>query len=153
MFRPFGRAFVAGLALAGLLLSPLAAEAASKPKNPVPTAGISIDQTNAALVVGGSFGGGTLKFNGKQYAFHVGGVTLGGMGAARIRTSGAVYDLKRLQDFPGTYVVAQGGASAGDIGTNTIWLRNTKGVYIKLTGSSVGLMLSGGVGSMVIDWK
>lgn len=154
MLRPFGRSLVTGIALAcSLFAAPLASAAGNKPNNPTPTAGISIDQTSASLMVGGSFGGGTIGFKGKQYAFRVGGVQLGGMGAARIQARGAVYDLKKLEDFAGTYVAVQGGIAAGNTGSNTIWLRNANGVYIKLTGKSEGLMLSGGVGSVVISWK
>lgn len=154
MLRSFGRSALTSLALAtALMTAPLAAHAAGKPSNPKPVAGITIDQTSASLLVGGSFGGGVIAYKGKQYGFKVGGVQLGGMGAARIQVRGAVYDMKKLEDFAGTYVVAQGGVSAGDQGSNTIWLRNTAGVYIKLTGKSEGLMLSGSVGSVVISWK
>lgn len=154
MLRSVFRSLATGLAVASaLLVAPLSASAASKPSSSTPTAGITIDQTSASLMVGGSFGGGVLAFKGKQYAFRVGGVQLGGMGAARIQARGAVYDLKRLEDFPGTYVAVQGGVAAGNTGRNTIWLRNANGIYIKLTGKSEGLMLAGGVGSVVVDWK
>ncbi|MGH2340046.1 hypothetical protein ACRC7T_01015 [Segnochrobactraceae bacterium EtOH-i3] len=154
MLRSLGRSLVTSLAVAAVLVTaPLAAHAASKPASSKPVAGITIDQTSASLLVGGSFGGGVIAYKGQQYGFKVGGIQLGGLGAARLQVRGAVYDMKKLEDFAGTYGVVQGGVAAGDSGSNTIWLRNTKGVYIKLTGKSEGLMLNGGVGGIVISWK
>ena len=127
-------------ALAGLALMVSGATLAETPKKPSGT--VSIDETQIAFIVGGSFGKGELKFQGKKHDFKINGISAGAnFGASKISAVGEVYDLKKLADFPGTYVQLEGSITlAGGVGGTV--LKNQNGVIMRLQSTSQGLQFN-----------
>lgn len=110
---------------------------------------VSIDATNFALVIGGSTGGGQLKFQGKTHDFKITGLSAGvNVGVSKIEAAGFVYDLKDIAKFPGTYTAFSAGAAAV-AGAGEIYLKNENGVIMKLASTSKGLQLNVGAASGV----
>jgi len=98
-------------------------------------------------------GGGTLKYGGKSYPITVGGLGIGGFGASRLTASGTVYGLAHREDFAGAYLQVRTGWALGDQGKGTLWLRNDKGVAMRLKTRRQGLHLSLGADGVLIDFK
>jgi len=137
------------------LVAPLGAVAAcsdmAKP-GPQSAAGMSPVGTvrMTEIIAGGNaVGSGTLTYGGRSYSFKlVGGVT--GGGAARSEVEGAVYHLSRPSDFAGVFTV---GTAAGvdKPGRANLWLRNTNGVVLHLTGTQDGMVLSMGRQEVLVE--
>ena len=117
-----------------------------------PSGTIVIDQTQVMLLVGGSQGGGTLKFDGQSHSFKVSGLKLGGIGVQKIHLVGDVYDLNKVEDLAGDYVSWQAGITAG-VGKNVLAMENKNGVKLRLKSSKAeGVALSVGVeGFTILD--
>lgn len=113
---------------------------------------VSIHSTQVAFLISGKLGGGTLKWNGEEHQFNIGGMGLGGVGVQTIDAVGAVYNLTDLSKFYGTYFEARVGATAA-IGGGWMSLTNTYGTIIDLKFSGKGLALSLGADGMVISKK
>ena len=128
-------------ALAGLALFVSGATLAETPKK-TPSGTVSIVETQIAFIVGGSFGKGELKFQGKKHDFKINGISAGAnFGASKISAVGEVYDLKKLADFPGTYVQLEGAITlAGGVGGTV--LKNQNGVIMRLQSTSQGLQFN-----------
>lgn len=139
----FNVAVIAAVALAGA--SPLAA---APPAKPSATARLSGD--SVALGVGYGWGRGVLSFEGRNTPFTLTGVTLVGAGADRIEGQAEIYNLKRLEDFPGLYAVAGRGGAFVAVGGGTAILRNAKGVEIRLRTQSKGLKITLAAGGVNI---
>jgi hypothetical protein len=118
-----------------------------------PSATIEIQQYQVAFIGSGSLGGGTLGFQGKQHEFSIGGLGIGGFGVSSIDATGEVYHLEKLDDFPGAYAQARAGVVAADKSKGSLWLRNTHGVYIRVSAKREGLMLALGADGVYIDLK
>ncbi len=113
---------------------------ADETKKPVGT--VSIDETQIAVILGGSFGGGKLNFQGKTYEFKIAGLTAGAnVGASHFKTSGEVYDLTDVAKFPGTYTKFDAGITFGG-GPDFLYLKNQNGVVMKLKGGGFGVQLN-----------
>ena len=113
---------------------------------------ITISETQFGFLVGGSTGGGTLKYKGKTHAFKIGGLAVGNIGVSKVRGAGTVYNLNSLSDFAGTYSKLEASATLGE-GAGALTLKNDKGVVLKLETSSGGLQLSAGAGGVKITLK
>jgi len=113
---------------------------------------ISIEQTQVGLIIGASWGKGTLSFGGKTYGFRLKGLGVGELGVATIQANGEVYGLKRLVDFPGTYALVQASATGGrsSVGQG-VWLSNRAGVKLNLRAQRQGLQLTLGGDGLVIE--
>lgn len=135
--------------LSGALFPALAQE---QPKD-APTGYVTIEQVQVAFLGSGALGGGALQFQGKTYKFKLGGLGVGGIGASRLSASGDVYGLTKLSDFEGPYGELRTGWALGDNGNGNFWLRNAKGVYIRLKGTREGLQLSAGAEAVVIAFE
>lgn len=128
-----------------LLILPLcilsfSASAADAPKKPSGT--VTINETQFALIVGGSTGGGVLTYEGKKYPFKLSGVSLGAnIGVSKLSAAGEVYDLKELAKFPGTFTKLESSITLGGGVGGTI-LKNENGVIMRLTSTSEGLQLN-----------
>jgi hypothetical protein len=110
---------------------------------------VSIDSTNFALVIGGSTGGGQLKFQDKTYDFKISGLSAGvNVGVTKVDANGFVYDLTDVSKFPGTYKAFSVSGTLG-AGAGEIYLKNEHGVVMKLASTSKGLQLNVGAGSGV----
>lgn len=124
--------------------------AADKPLRPSGT--VVIDQTQVALLVSGSSGGGTLTFKGRKYPFKIGGLGIGGIGVSEIHATGTVFNLDRIEDFEGTYGQARAGYAFGNKGSGGFWLENGD-VVMKLQSSRKGVALSLGGDAVRISFK
>jgi len=125
-------------ALAGLAL------AAEKKKTPDAT--LTLSKGQVAVGIGWSWGEGVLALKGKNYPFKVEGLSVGDVGITKAEAEGKVYNLKKLEDFNGTYVSAAAEATVG-VGAGASAMKNEKGVVIHLFPKTKGVNLKlGGEG-------
>ena len=105
-----------------------------------PDATLELTQTSVALVLGYTWGSGTLTYQGKTYPVDIDGLSFLAIGVVRAKASAEVYTLKTLEDFPGTYMAGsiEGTAVAG-AGATT--MRNQNGVVVHLFTTTEGLNL------------
>jgi hypothetical protein len=103
---------------------------------------VELERKSVGAGLGISWGEGTVFFDGAQHAFSVKGLRVGDIGLARMMAEGEVQHLDRLQDFAGTYVAVEAGATAVK-GGSAITMRNEHGVVISLRSKTdgVGVML------------
>ncbi|MBU3602794.1 DUF1134 domain-containing protein [Polynucleobacter sp. AM-25C3] len=133
------RKFLSFLIL-GLAIFSFGASAADAPKKPSGT--VSINETQFALIIGGSTGGGVLTYQGKKYPFKIGGMSLGAnVGVSKLAASGEVYDLTNISKFPGTFTKLESSITLGG-GVGGTALKNENGVIMRLTSTSEGLQLN-----------
>ncbi|RDJ27253.1 hypothetical protein DWF00_09720 [Bosea caraganae] len=118
-----------------------------------PTGTVRIEQLQVAFIGSGAIGGGTLKFGPRSYGITVGGLGIGGIGASRMRATGTVYGLRNVDDFVGAYVQLREGWAIGDEGRGRLWLRNAKGVTLRLNTQRRGLQVSLGADGVLIGFK
>jgi hypothetical protein len=124
----------------GLAIFSFGASAADAPKKPSGT--VSINETQFALIIGGSTGGGVLTYQGKQYPFKLSGMSLGAnVGVSKLSASGEVYDLNDISKFSGTFSKLESSITLGG-GVGGTVLRNENGVIMRLTSTSQGLQLN-----------
>ena len=105
-----------------------------------PNAQITIKVTQAAVGLGVSWGDGTLNFKGKDYKFKVKGLSLIGLGVTSINAHGDVYNLEKLDNFPGTYYGVEAGATVVKGSTGMV-LKNSEGVILNLKSEQTGAAL------------
>ena len=124
----------------GLAIFSFGASAADAPKKPSGT--VTINETQFALIIGGSTGGGVLTYQGKQYPFKLSGMSLGAnVGVSKLSASGEVYDLSDISKFSGTFTKLESSITLGG-GVGGTVLRNENGVIMRLTSTSQGLQLN-----------
>ncbi len=112
---------------------------------------VEIKSTQVAFLVSGKTGGGVLEFKGVEYPFKILGLGVGGMEVQKINAVGAVYNLKDISQFPGTYVEAQAGATVGEKSKGWMSLSNKHGVIMELKFSGEGVALSVGSDGMIVS--
>jgi hypothetical protein len=94
----------------------------------------------AGWIIGGSGGGGTLRFHGRHYGLSTGGLDYGLVfGGSKTVLHGKVTHISRPSDVAGVYAAAGAGLAVGT-GARAIVLTNQKGAVLELTGEQVGLM-------------
>jgi hypothetical protein len=131
---------MAGVFAATMLLAASSLALGADARKPDGT--VSIDETQFAVLVGGSWGGGKLSYQGKDYDFKLSGLTAGAnVGASKMSAAGEVYDLKDISKFPGTYTKFDASATLGG-GAGAIHMKNENGVIMKLTSRTQGLQLN-----------
>jgi hypothetical protein len=140
--------FLGLLLLAALALAE--AQSVQAQEDKTPSATVEIDQTQFALLLSGAFGGGTLHYQGKSYGFTIGGLGIGAIGIATLHATGDVYDLHNVSDFGGVYGQARADFALGKESGGTLWLENTKGVYLHLKAEREGIILSVGADGVII---
>jgi len=106
-----------------------------------PSGEVAIKVTRAAAGIGVAWGGGALKFKGKEYRFKVSGLNLIGLGVTSTNARGEVYNLKDLSDFSGKYFGVEADATLIK-GSAGLVLRNTRGVVLNLKSERKGVNLS-----------
>ena len=112
-----------------------------------PSGTVSISETQFAFILGGTRGGGTLTFHGKEYPFKIGGITAGAnVGISKMSAAGEVYDLEDISKFPGTYTKLDVGITLGG-GIGGLRLKNENGVIMRLESRTKGLQLNVGSSS------
>jgi len=130
-------------------LSKTATGAEQKPTE-APSATIHLEEWHVMAMLGGDWGHGTLGYNGKTYKFKATGMGAGGVGVQKISATGEVYHLKDIADFPGKYSELRAGIDVGK-GAGGYYIRNDKGVVIKLKTHDEGVALSVGVEGMTFQ--
>lgn len=99
---------------------------------------ITLNTKSVGFILGGQWGGGTLRYRGRFYKVRVRVFEAGVIGAQAATFNGVVYNMRRLSDIEGTYV-AGGAAGTAVVGKSIVSLQNSKGVKMTLRGNSVGL--------------
>jgi hypothetical protein len=117
-----------------------AAFGAEKKTEKKPDATLKLTEGQVALGIGWSWGKGVLTFKGKEYPFKVSGISVGDVGITKAEATGAVHNLKKLEDFTGNFVSAAAEATAG-VGAGATAMKNDKGVVIHLLPKTKGVNL------------
>lgn len=115
--------------------------APEEPVTAAPPPHVEFQRLSVAAGIGLSWGGGTLNFEGRDYAFKMKGLSLLDVGASKIVASGDVTNLTTPTDLEGRYVAVEAGASIGR-GVGAFAMRNEKGVVISLQSQSEGVQLT-----------
>jgi hypothetical protein len=137
--------------LIGVVFAALSGPASAQ--QPHPSGQVVIHQVSVAFVASAGLGRGTFSYHGHSHRFSVGGLGVGGMGVSRLDAGGTVYNLERLSDFNGAYLQFRSGFAAGQVGQGQLWLRNAKGVVLRLRAQRRGLALTLGADGMIVELK
>jgi hypothetical protein len=149
MTRVWTRAIVVAMLLAAAVLVSMT----SRPTlaaNEKPDATVSFSGASAAAGVGVTWGSGTLRFKGKDYPFTLQGLGVADIGGSSIQGTGDVYNLKRVEDFAGTYGAASA-AAALDKGASDTSMENSRGVVVHLRSTTKGAQLKAAVEGITIE--
>jgi len=103
-----------------------------------PSGKVRIQSKSIAIGVGITWGDGVLTFQGKEYKFKLEGLSVVDLGISSLSVTGEVYNLKKLEDFNGTYVAAQAGVAVAG-GVSATAMKNQNGVVIKVKSTQKGL--------------
>ncbi|MFZ1640943.1 MAG: DUF1134 domain-containing protein [Candidatus Contendobacter sp.] len=107
-----------------------------------PVGKVSLEEKQFGLILGGSAGGGTLVFHGKNYPFKLKGLSAGlNVGVSKMSAVGEVYDMKKVSQFPGTYTKLEASVALGG-GVGGLRLQNENGVIMNLHSRTKGLDLN-----------
>ena len=131
------RALVVLVAVGGLIALSAGFAVAQERK---PDATLTLSQGTVAAGIGFSWGEGTLTYKEKTYRVKVQGLSVGEVGVSRATATGRVFDLRKLEDFPGNYTAAGAAIAAGG-GSGISALRNQNGVVIELRSTTQGASL------------
>ena len=118
----------------------------------LPSGTIHFEEWQLMAILGGDWGHGTLGYDGKTYKIKVTGLGAGGWGGQKISATGEVYHLNDIADFPGKYVEFRGGLTVAK-GFGGLYVRNGKGVVIKLKTHAEGVALSLGIEGLSIEME
>lgn len=124
----------------------------AQPQEPYVIGEVSIEATTVAAGVGFSWGDGTFRFKGKEYALKLRGLEVVAVGISRISAKGDVYNLTNVADFPGNYMAVEAGAALIK-GPAGLIMRNAKGVVINLKSAQTGVKLNLGPEGLNISMK
>jgi hypothetical protein len=116
------------------------------------TGKVTIESKSVAVGVGVSWGDGTLEFRGKKYPFTVQGLSVVDLGVSRVSAQGDVTNLKKVEDFAGTYTAAGAGGAVGG-GMAVAALKNQNGVEMKLAATSQGVKLTLAAAGVTVKLK
>lgn len=125
---------LASLAIIAFLVAPAAAAEQSGT--------VQISSTSVAAGIGVTWGNGELVLNdGSKHSFSVDGLSIVDVGIASVSAAGKIYNLKKLEDFNGTYVAGQAGAALGG-GASVTRMKNQNDVVIELSSTQSGVRLT-----------
>ena len=143
------RAFltVVGLGLVSLILgmATISAQEATTGK-------VTIESKSVAVGIGVSWGDGTIEFRGKKYPFTIQGLSVVDLGVSKVSARGDVANLKKVEDFPGTFTAAGAGGTVGG-GMAVAALKNQNGVEMKLTATTQGVKFALAGGGVTVKMK
>ena len=122
------------------MVATLAGLALAAEKEKTPDATLKLSEGQVALGIGWSWGKGVLTLKGKDHPFKVGGLSVLDVGITKAEAEGTVYNLKKLEDFNGTYMSAAAEATLG-VGAGATAMKNEKGVVIHLHPKTKGVNL------------
>jgi hypothetical protein len=106
----------------------------------IPSAYLWLSGGAVAIGIGYTWGHGTLYYSKdqKQYKFKLSGVSIVDVGGAGINAEGEVYNLSSPTDLSGDYTAITAGVTLIE-GGSLAYLKNDKGVVIKLHSQTGGL--------------
>jgi len=116
---------------------------------PKPVGTVHLEAKQVAAGVGWEWGNGVFNYQGKHDPFTISGLTVVGAGASRVEATGNVYNLRKLDDFKGTYTAVEASGSAGG-GAGIVTMKNVHGVRITLHSVTQGVSLQLGPEGMQI---
>jgi len=99
---------------------------------------LKLESKSVAVGLGWSWGGGTISYRGKSHRFKLSGLNINGVGATATEATGYVYNLKRLEDFSGTYTAVEASGTLGG-GKGVVTMKNANDVRVTLHSTSQGL--------------
>ena len=133
------------LSLFAVVLASSVAAAQAASSSPVadgaiPSAYVWLSGGSVAVGIGYTWGHGTLynSKDQKQYKFKLSGVSIADVGGAGITAEGEVYNLTTPADLSGNYSAVTAGVTVIE-GGSVAYLKNDKGVVIKLHSQTGGL--------------
>jgi hypothetical protein len=98
---------------------------------------LTLSEGSVAAGIGFTWGNGRLSYKGKTYLVKVEGLSVGEVGITRANARGNVFHLRKLGDFPGTYVSGAAEATVGG-GAGATVMKNQNGVVIELKSTTQG---------------
>jgi hypothetical protein len=106
----------------------------------IPSGYVWLSGGSVAVGIGYSWGHGTLYFSKdqKQYKFKLSGVSVVDVGAAGMNAEGEVYNLTSPADLNGNFSAVTAGVTVVE-GGSIAWLKNEKGVLVKLHSQTGGV--------------
>jgi hypothetical protein len=131
------RMIVTLAAVALLAFSPEASLAQSDQ----PDATFDFSGGSIAAGIGYTWGNGVLHFKGKDYPFTENGLNIVNVGVSSIKSSGDVYHLTKVEDFPGNYTAISAGATIGG-GASFTAMQNQNGVVVHVAATTQGLQFT-----------
>jgi hypothetical protein len=135
--RPLAVTAMACALLSGAALADSSAQSGAVISG-APDATVELSGGAVAAGIGFEWGHGDIVYQGQKHRFSLSGLSIVDVGAANITGSGVVYNLHNLQDLNGNFVAATAGLTVAG-GGEADYLRNEKGVVIKLLATSKGL--------------
>lgn len=135
--RPLAVTVVACALLSGVALADTSGQSGAVISG-APDATVELSGGAVAAGIGFEWGHGDIVYQGQKHRFSLSGLSIVDVGAANITGSGVVYNLHNLQDLSGNFVAATAGLTVAG-GGEADYLRNEKGVVIKLLATSKGL--------------
>jgi hypothetical protein len=110
------------------------------PEGAIPSGYVWFSGGSVAIGIGYTWGHGTLYYSKdqKQYKFKLSGVSIADVGGAGITAEGEVYNLASPADLSGDYSAVTAGVTVIE-GGSVAYLKNDKGVVIKLHSQTGGL--------------
>ena len=136
--RMIGRIGISAAIIAGLLVG--GADARRRSSGEVPSATLRIQSKSVAVGIGYQWGGGTLRYRGRNYPFKVDGLSVNAVGVSASDATGYVYNLHRLSDFEGTYAAIEASGTVGG-GKGISTMKNGNDVRVTLHSTSQGVEL------------
>ncbi len=106
----------------------------------IPSGYVWLSGGSVAVGIGYTWGHGTLYYSKdqKQYPFKLSGISIVDVGAAGINAEGEVYNLTSPADLSGNFSAVTAGLTVFE-GGSVAYLKNEKGVVIKLHSQTGGL--------------
>jgi hypothetical protein len=99
-----------------------------------------------------AWGSGTITYRGRTHQFRVRGLGAGGVGMARVRATGQIYNMTSLDQFPGLFGQLRAGLVApGAQMRGGLWMQNTTGVRMNLQPNRTGLAAQIGADGLLIE--
>ena len=84
-------------------VAPPPAAASDEPAPSEAVARIEIRKWRVGMIGKAAWGSGTLIYQGRRIPFRISGAGLGGVGMARVRATGEVFNMTDMSQFPGAY--------------------------------------------------
>ena len=98
---------------------------------------------------------GVLTYKGKKRKFSLSGLGVGGFGVSTSEATGTVYNMKKVDDFIGTFLNLRSGVTVGEdevVKDKVLWMKNDNGVTIELITDREGIQLNLGADGMISQW-